>query len=69
MVDRLGARDLVTAMPDPNDRRRRAVALTERGRAATEDAINVAAEITAATMAPLTPDEQKAVTKLLKKLG
>jgi len=69
VVDRLRVRDLVTAMPDPNDRRRRAVALTDRGRAATEDAINVAAEITAATMAPLTPDEQKAVTKLLKKLG
>lgn len=69
VVDRLRARDLVTAMPDPNDRRRRAVALTERGRAVTQEARNVAAEITAATVAPLTPDEQKAIAKLLKKLG
>jgi len=69
VVDRLRARVFVTALPDPNDRRRRAVALTERGRAATEEAIKVAAEITAATLAPLTPEEQKAVVKLLKKLG
>ena len=69
VVDRLRVRDLVTAMPDPNDRRRRAVALTDRGRVATEDAIKVAADITAATLAPLTLDEQKAVVKLMKKLG
>ncbi|MEJ2624920.1 MAG: MarR family transcriptional regulator [Pseudolabrys sp.] len=69
VVDRLRARDLVTAMPDPNDRRRHAVTLTERGRAVTQEARNVAAEITAATLAPLTLDEQQAVVKLLKKLG
>ena len=69
VVDRLRARGFVTAMPDPNDRRRRAVALTERGRAVTQQARNVAAEITAATLAPLTPDEQKTIAKLLKKLG
>src|SRR6476469_4039472 len=32
VVDRLGARGFVTALNDPKDRRRRAVALTERGR-------------------------------------
>lgn len=69
VVDRLRARGFVTALPDPNDRRRRAVALTEHGHAVTEDAMKVAAEITAATLAPLTPDEQLAVVKLLKKLG
>jgi DNA-binding MarR family transcriptional regulator len=69
VVDRLRARDFVTAMSDPNDRRRRAVALSERGRAVTEEAIKVAAEITAATLTPLTPEEQKAVVTLLKKLG
>ncbi len=69
VVDRLRKRGLVTAMPDPNDRRRRAVALTERGRAVTEDAIKVAAEITAATLTLLSPDEQKTVVRLLKKLG
>ena len=69
VVDRLRGRGFVTALPDLNDRRRRAVALSERGRAVTEDAIKVAAEITAATLTPLTPDEQQAVVKLLKKLG
>jgi MarR family transcriptional regulator, lower aerobic nicotinate degradation pathway regulator len=69
VVDRLCLRGFVTALSDPKDRRRRAVALTERGRAATEAAMRVAAEITAETMTPLTADEQRLVVKLLKKLG
>ena len=69
VVDRLGARGLVTALNDPNDRRRRAVALTERGRQVTEAAQLVAAEITATTLAPLTEDERRLVTRLLKKLA
>ena len=69
VVDRLGVRGFVTALADPKDRRRRAVALTERGREVTEAAISVAASITAATLAPLTPDEQAEVVRLLKKLG
>jgi MarR family transcriptional regulator, lower aerobic nicotinate degradation pathway regulator len=68
VVDRLGARAFVTALNDPNDRRRRAVALTERGRQVTESAQLVAAEITSATLAPLTEDEQRTVVKLLRKL-
>ena len=69
VVDRLGARGFVTALADPNDRRRRAVALTERGRKVTEAAMKVAGEITAATLAPLTAEEQRLVARLLKKLG
>lgn len=69
VVDRLGVRGFVTALADPKDRRRRAVALTERGREVTEAAIKVAAEISAATLAPLTSDERRAVTALLKKLS
>jgi DNA-binding MarR family transcriptional regulator len=69
VVDRLSGRGFVTAMSDPNDRRRRAVALTARGRSVTEAAIKVAAEITAETLQPLTGDEQRAVTLLLNKLG
>jgi DNA-binding MarR family transcriptional regulator len=69
VVDRLGARGFVTALNDPTDRRRRAVALTERGRLATEAAMQVAAEITAATLKPLTAEEQRQVTRLLKKLS
>jgi MarR family transcriptional regulator, lower aerobic nicotinate degradation pathway regulator len=69
VVDRLGVRGWVTALGDPKDRRRRAVALTERGRQVTQAAMVVAAEITAATLAPLTVEEQQLVTRLLKKLG
>ena len=69
VVDRLSARGFVTALGDPKDRRRRAVALTERGRAGHASRHAVAAEITAATLAPLTEEEQRAVVKLLKKLG
>jgi MarR family transcriptional regulator, lower aerobic nicotinate degradation pathway regulator len=69
VVDRLSGRGFVTALADPNDRRRRAVALSERGRCVTEAAMLVAAEITAATLAPLTAEEHRLVARLLKKLG
>jgi DNA-binding MarR family transcriptional regulator len=69
VVDRLGVRGFVTALADPKDRRRRAVALTERGRAVTQAAIGVAAEITTATLGPLTVQERRAVCELLKKLS
>jgi DNA-binding MarR family transcriptional regulator len=69
VVDRLGIRGFVTALADPKDRRRRAVALTERGREVTIAAIGVAAEITAATLAPLTEPERRVVCELLKKLS
>jgi DNA-binding MarR family transcriptional regulator len=69
VVDRLGVRGFVTALADPKDRRRRAVALTERGRTVTQAAIGVAADITTATLAPLTAQERRAVCELLKKLS
>jgi MarR family transcriptional regulator, lower aerobic nicotinate degradation pathway regulator len=69
VVDRLGARGFLTALADPQDRRRRAVALTERGRLVTEAAEQVAADITAATLKPLSAEDQRQVTRLLKKLG
>jgi DNA-binding MarR family transcriptional regulator len=69
VVDRLAVRGLLTAVADPTDRRRRAVTLTERGRAVTQKAMAVAAEITVATLAPLGEDERTTVVRLLKKLG
>ena len=69
VVDRLHLRGFVTALNDPKDRRRRAVALTDRGRQVTEAAMLVAAEITVATLTPLTADEQRSIAKLLRKLG
>ena len=69
VVDRLSIRGFVTALADTKDRRRRAVTLTEQGREVTEAAMVVAAEITTATLAPLTTDERSIVLRLLKKLG
>src|SRR5215470_20386371 len=69
VVDRLRARGLVATAGDANDGRRRAVTLTLAGRRVTEAAIAVAGQITAQTLAPLSPQEQRAVTRLLKKLG
>jgi DNA-binding MarR family transcriptional regulator len=66
--DRLVLRGFLTAMSDANDRRRRAVTLTARGKRVIEGAMAVAAGITAETLAPLTADEQRMVVKLLKKL-
>jgi DNA-binding MarR family transcriptional regulator len=68
-VDRLEARALITARPDANDRRRRAIALTESGRAVADAAIKVARQITHQTLTPLTAAEQKAVIRLLRKLA
>jgi len=69
VVDRLAVRGFLTAVADPTDRRRRAVTLTERGRTVTEKAMQVAADITAATLEPLGEDERETVVQLLRKLG
>src|SRR5215475_13304930 len=59
VVDRLQARRLVTVRADPRDRRRRAIALTDAGRAVAEAAITVARQITRHTLTPLSAAEQK----------
>jgi len=69
VVDRLGVRGFITALSDTKDRRRREVALTERGREVTQAAQRVAAEITKETLAPMTADERRVVSRLLKKLS
>jgi DNA-binding MarR family transcriptional regulator len=69
VVDRLGARGFLTALNDPNDRRRREVTLTARGRDVTDQAMKIAGDITAATLAPLSAEERDTVARLLKKLG
>jgi DNA-binding MarR family transcriptional regulator len=45
------------------------VTLTDRGRVVTEAATFKAAEITKATLSPLTEEEQRTVVRLLKKIG
>lgn len=68
VVDRLRLRGFVTISSNLKDRRLRSVELTDAGRKATEAAMRVAAEVTAATLEPLTPDEQRAFAGLLKKM-
>jgi MarR family transcriptional regulator, lower aerobic nicotinate degradation pathway regulator len=68
VVDRLEARGFVTARPDARDRRRRAIALTDKGRAAADAAVKVARQITHHTLVPLTAAEQRSVIRLLRKL-
>ncbi len=69
VVDRLGARGFVTTVADPTDRRRRAVMLTHEGRRASEAAEQAAAGITAETLAPLSPEEQRTIVELLRKIS
>ncbi|MET0219379.1 MAG: MarR family winged helix-turn-helix transcriptional regulator [Pseudorhodoplanes sp.] len=68
VVDRLKLRKFITTQSDPGDRRRRAITLTEQGRAATRQAIEIAGNITATTMVPLSAEEQRTIVRLLKKL-
>lgn len=68
VVDRLIARDLLRTRPDPNDRRRHLVSLTDAGVALTETAIEAAINVTAETLAPLTPAERETLCSLLLKI-
>jgi DNA-binding MarR family transcriptional regulator len=68
VVDRLKLRKLITTQADPDDRRRRAITLTDHGRAVTKQATAIAARITTTTLAPLSAEEQRTVARLLKKL-
>jgi len=68
VVDRLGLRGFFTALNDPKDRRRRAVALTEQGRQVTEEAMQVAVQISTAALSPLTEDERRLLVRLLQKI-
>ncbi|MEH2470011.1 DNA-binding MarR family transcriptional regulator [Nitrobacteraceae bacterium AZCC 2161] len=68
VVDRLGLRGFITTGSDPTDRRRRAVSLTDKGTRVMDAAIRVASEISAKTLRPLTAEEQRTLTRLLKKI-
>ena len=68
VVDRLAGRGLVITADDPLDRRRRAVALTDIGRATADRAAEVAQKIAEETLEPLTPDERTRLISLLHKI-
>lgn len=69
VVDRLAGRGLVGTRADPTDRRRMLVALTGEGEKLATMAFEIAREITAETLKPLTANEQATLIALLSKLA
>lgn len=68
VIDRLSARGLTGTRPDPADRRRHLVALTETGAATVRRLLPHAVRITEDTLAPLDDAERAALDVLLAKL-
>lgn len=68
IVERLKARDLITLEPDPEDRRKVIVGLSDSGRQRVEETVPHAAHITELTMSNLNPAERVAVLFLLRKM-
>ncbi|MEO9682161.1 MAG: MarR family transcriptional regulator [Tateyamaria sp.] len=69
VVDRLRQKGLLETLPDPNDKRRSIVSLTQAGQEMIEKLHADGAAISAATLSPLKPAEQKRFLDLLKKLS
>ncbi len=68
VVDRLSLRGLTQSNPDPEDGRMHLISLTPAGRALTDQVIPAAMDITARTLARLTPSEQATLLDLLRRL-
>ena len=68
VVERLSRQGLVSTAPDPNDRRRLTVSLTEAGALAYAKAMDAAFTVTEKTLAPLTEDEAEVLHKLLQRM-
>ena len=68
VIDRLRDRDLVRSMPDPNDRRRMLIELSEEGRVLLSESLETARRITRQTLAPLAPAERDRLVELLQKI-
>ena len=69
VIDRLKARGLVNVSKHEGDKRRLMVSLTPQGRQAVERLIPLAAQITAETLAPLSPKDAATLMRLLSKLA
>lgn len=69
VVDRLTRDGLVATASDPEDRRRLTVSLTEAGSQLYASQVASALQVTADTLAPLSPEEQATLTALLSRLA
>lgn len=68
VVDRLIRLTLVATTPDPTDRRRLTVSLTEAGRALVDTTAATALKVSDATLSPLTAAERATLMALLLRL-
>lgn len=68
VIDRLGVRKLVAVQLNPKDRRRSMISATKNGYRVASDAVKVAHRITAETLVPLRPLEQRRIVRLLRKI-
>lgn len=68
VVDRLARQGLVATTPDPDDRRRLTVTLTDAGAAVFARLAAPAIEVSRRTLSPLSPDEARTLLALLSRL-
>lgn len=69
VVDRLVRQGLVETVPDPDDRRRLTVTLSDSGRALFEATKDTALEVSDRTLVPLSPRERARLIALLSRLA
>jgi len=69
VVDRLKAKGLLSAAPDPEDKRRSMISLTAEGRGLIERLYRDGTRISSETLAPLSASEQKTLLALLRKIA
>lgn len=69
VIKRLASRNLILRRPDPDDRRRLILSLSEEGRALINRLLGRGGNITERTLAPLSQEEQKIFLQLLSKLA
>ena len=69
VIKRLASRGLIERRPDPNDRRRLILSLSEKGSSLVEALVSNGSGITAQTLQPLSAAEQKTFLDLLAKLA
>lgn len=69
VVKRLVQRKLIEAKPDPHDRRRHLLTLSNKGRKLLQSSIPVAQRISEETLAPLSANQKKQLVRLLGKIS
>ncbi|BBM66152.1 MarR family winged helix-turn-helix transcriptional regulator [Vibrio alfacsensis] len=67
-LDKLEKLGLVERHPDPNSRRSFRIYLTDKGRGLKDSLLPVPLAVNKSLMSPLTPNEQKEMLRMLKKL-